>query len=150
MNFPSRECNFAFAQVINFFSELQEDHSMEMMMRSKDMSVYDRITSFYSAPFTKFMGTVVSRNLDILHSTPLKFILDFVLIYLMLQLQVSYIAFILLYGYVITMYFPRFDSSQTLGGLSVVELILYFWILTIILEEIRQVRDLMTSQNDVI
>ena len=53
--------------------------------------------------------------------------------------QVSYLMFILLYGYVITMFFPRFDSSQTLGGLSVVEVILYFWIFSIIAEEIRQV-----------
>lgn len=53
--------------------------------------------------------------------------------------QVSYIAFIVLYAYVITMYFPKFDSNATLGGLSVVEIILYFWIFTIILEEIRQV-----------
>ena len=68
---------------------------------------------------------------------------------LMIQLQVSYIAFILLYGYVITMFFPRFDSSKTLGGLSAVELILYFWILTISVEEIRQVSDMNTSQNDV-
>ncbi|RMX42269.1 hypothetical protein pdam_00009856 [Pocillopora damicornis] len=89
--------------------KLQEDHSMEHMMRSTDMTFYDRITSFYSAPFTKFMGNLV-----------------------------SYIAFILLYGYVITMYFPKFDSSKTLGGLSVVEFVLYFWILTIIMEEIRQ------------
>ena len=51
----------------------------------------------------------------------------------------SYIAFIVLYAYVITMYFPKFDSNATLGGLSVVEIILYFWIFTIILEEIRQV-----------
>ena len=57
----------------------------------------------------------------------------------MIHLQVSYIAFILLYAYIITMYFPRFDSAQTIGGLSEVELILYFWILTIIMEEIRQV-----------
>lgn len=57
----------------------------------------------------------------------------------MLLLQVSYIAFIVLYAYVITMYFPKFDSNATLGGLSVVEIILYFWIFTIILEEIRQV-----------
>lgn len=78
-------------------------------MRSKDMTVYDRITSFYSAPFTKFMGNLV-----------------------------SYVAFIFLYGYVITMYFPPFDSSKTFGGLSVVEFILYFWIFTIIMEEIRQ------------
>ena len=56
-----------------------------------------------------------------------------------MHLQVSYIAFILLYAYIITMYFPPFDSSQTIGGLSVGELILYFWILTIIMEEIRQV-----------
>lgn len=63
----------------------------------------------------------------------------------MSHLQVSYIAFILLYGYVITMYFPKFDSSKTLGGLSVVEFVLYFWILTIIMEEIRQVGNTMTS-----
>ena len=68
---------------------------------------------------------------------------------LMILLQVSYIAFILLYGYVITMFFPRFDSSQTLGGLSAVELILYFWIFTISVEEIRQVSDITTSQNGV-
>ena len=43
-----------------FFAELQEDHSMEHMMRSTDMTFYDRITSFYSAPFTKFMGNLVS------------------------------------------------------------------------------------------
>ena len=43
-----------------FFTELQEDHSMEHMMRSTDMTFYDRITSFYSAPFTKFMGNLVS------------------------------------------------------------------------------------------
>ena len=42
-------------------SELQEDHSMEVMMRTKEMTVYDRITSFYSAPFTKFMGNLVTR-----------------------------------------------------------------------------------------
>ena len=47
--------------------------------------------------------------------------------------------FILLYAYVITIFFPRFDSSQTLGGLSKVEVILYFWIFTIIVEEMRQV-----------
>lgn len=47
--------------------------------------------------------------------------------------------FILLYAYVITMHFPRFDSSRTLGGLSKVEVILYFWIFTIIVEEMRQV-----------
>ncbi len=62
---------------------------------------------------------------------------------LLIRLQVSYIAFILLYAYVITMYFPRYDSSQPLGGLSVVELILYFWIFTIIMEEIRQVSDII-------
>lgn len=62
-----------------------------------------------------------------------------VLFLFVIHLQVSYIAFILLYAYVITMFFPRFDSSQTLGGLSVVEVILYFWIATIIMEEIRQV-----------
>ena len=61
------------------------------------------------------------------------------LLYFTIHLQVSYVAFILLYAYVITMYFPRFDSSQTFGGLSAVELILYFWIFTIIVEEIRQV-----------
>lgn len=61
------------------------------------------------------------------------------LFYFTIHLQVSYIAFILLYAYVITMFFPRFDSSQTFGGLSAVELILYFWIFTIIVEEIRQV-----------
>ncbi|KAJ7389833.1 Transient receptor putative cation channel sub M member 2 [Desmophyllum pertusum] len=94
---------------VDFIPELQEDHSMEVMMRSKEMTIYERISSFYSAPFTKFMGNLV-----------------------------SYLAFILLYAYVITMYFPRFDSSQSLGGLSVVEFILYFWILTIIMEEIRQ------------
>lgn len=96
-------------EIVEHIPELQEDHSMEHMMRSTDMTFYDRITSFYSAPFTKFMGNLV-----------------------------SYIAFILLYGYVITMYFPKFDSSKTLGGLSVVEFVLYFWILTIIMEEIRQ------------
>ena len=41
-------------------SELQEDHSMEVMMRTKEMTVYERITSFYSAPFTKFMGNLVN------------------------------------------------------------------------------------------
>ena len=61
----------------------------------------------------------------------------------------SYIAFILLYAYVITMYFPRFDSSQTFGGLSAVELILYFWIFTIIVEEIRQVGEMNASLYDV-
>jgi len=43
-----------------FLSELQEDHSMEVMMRTKEMTVYERITSFYSAPFTKFMGNLVN------------------------------------------------------------------------------------------
>ena len=66
-----------------------------------------------------------------------------------IHLQVSYIAFILLYAYVITMYFPRFDSSQTFGGLSAVELILYFWIFTIIVEEIRQVGEMNASLYDV-
>ncbi|KAL9966190.1 hypothetical protein ACROYT_G024228 [Oculina patagonica] len=89
--------------------DVQEDNPMEVMMRTKEMTVYERIASFYSAPFTKFMGNMV-----------------------------SYLWFIFLYAYVITMYFPRFDSSQTIGGLSVVELILYFWIFTISLEEIRQ------------
>ena len=32
---------------------------MEVMMRSKEMSYFHRIASFYSAPFTKFMGNVV-------------------------------------------------------------------------------------------
>lgn len=95
--------------LVDYIPELHDDHSLEVMMRSKDMTVFQRISSFYSAPFTKFMGNLV-----------------------------SYIAFILLYAYVITMFFPRFDSSQTLGGLSVVEVILYFWIATIIMEEIRQ------------
>ena len=66
-----------------------------------------------------------------------------------IHLQVSYIAFIMLYAYVITMYFPRFDSSQTFGGLSAVELILYFWIFTIIVEEIRQVGEMNASLYDV-
>ena len=66
-----------------------------------------------------------------------------------IHLQVSYIAFIMLYAYVITMYFPRFDSSQTFGGLSAVELILYFWIFTIIVEEIRQVSEMNASLYDV-
>lgn len=66
-----------------------------------------------------------------------------------IHLQVSYIAFILLYAYVITMYFPRFDSSQTFGGLSAVEFILYFWIFTIIVEEIRQVGEMNASLYDV-
>ncbi|KAL9974194.1 hypothetical protein ACROYT_G011206 [Oculina patagonica] len=94
---------------VDYIPEFQDDNSMDAMMRKKEMTAYEKITSFYSAPFTKFMGNLV-----------------------------SYITFILLYAYVITMYFPRFDSSQTLGGLSVVELILYFWIFTIIVEEIRQ------------
>ena len=63
----------------------------------------------------------------------------------MLHSQVSYVAFIFLYGYVITMYFPPFDSSKTFGGLSVVEFILYFWIFTIIMEEIRQVGDMISG-----
>lgn len=58
---------------------------------------------------------------------------------LLFDYQVSYVMFILIYAYVITMYFPRFDSSQTLGGLSKVEVTLYFWIFTIIIEEMRQV-----------
>ena len=29
-------------------------------MRTKEMTVYERITSFYSAPFTKFMGNLVN------------------------------------------------------------------------------------------
>ena len=33
---------------------------MEVIMRSKEMTVFDRISSFYSAPFTKFMGNLVS------------------------------------------------------------------------------------------
>lgn len=33
---------------------------MDMMMRTKEMTVYERITSFYSAPFTKFMGNLVN------------------------------------------------------------------------------------------
>ena len=41
-------------------SELHEDHSMEVIMRSIDMTVFERISSFYSAPFTKFMGNLVS------------------------------------------------------------------------------------------
>ena len=41
-------------------SELQEDHSMEVIMRTKEMTVYQRIASFYSAPFTKFMGNLVN------------------------------------------------------------------------------------------
>ena len=40
-------------------SELHDDHSLEVMMRSKDMTVFERISSFYSAPFTKFMGNLV-------------------------------------------------------------------------------------------
>lgn len=98
-----------YEDVLHYLPELHEDQSMEAMMRSKELTVYDRVSSFYSAPFTKFMGNLV-----------------------------SYLMFILLYGYVITMFFPRFDSSQTLGGLSVVEVILYFWIFSIIAEEIRQ------------
>ena len=50
----------SFKHFFFFFTELQEDHSMEHMMRSTDMTFYDRITSFYSAPFTKFMGNLVS------------------------------------------------------------------------------------------
>lgn len=33
---------------------------MEVMMRTKEMTVYERIKSFYSAPFTKFMGNLVN------------------------------------------------------------------------------------------
>ena len=33
---------------------------MEVMMRTRDMTFYGRITSFYSAPFTKFMGNLVN------------------------------------------------------------------------------------------
>ncbi|XP_074622988.1 transient receptor potential cation channel subfamily M member-like 2 isoform X1 [Acropora palmata] len=95
--------------LVHYLPELHDDNSMEVMMRSKDLTVYERVSSFYSAPFTKFMGNLV-----------------------------AYVMFILLYAYVITMYFPRFDSSQTLGGLSKVEVILYFWIFTIIVEEMRQ------------
>lgn len=95
--------------VVDYIPELHDDNAMEVIMRSKDMTIWERIDSFYAAPFTKFMGNLV-----------------------------SYIAFIVLYAYVITMYFPKFDSNATLGGLSVVEIILYFWIFTIILEEIRQ------------
>ena len=39
----------------------------------------------------------------------------------------------------IMMNFPRFDSKKTLGGISPVEILLYFWVFSILIEEIRQV-----------
>lgn len=55
--------------------------------------------------------------------------------------QLSYIVFILLYAYMILMDFQSFDTKAdpTLGRISHVEIVLYFWILTIVIEEIRQV-----------
>ena len=53
--------------------------------------------------------------------------------------QVSYIVFIVLYGYIITKNFPPYDPDKPLGGLSYIEILLYFWILTLFLEEVRQV-----------
>ena len=55
--------------------------------------------------------------------------------------QVSYLAFIVLYAYMILMDFQPFDTKEDpkLGHISHVEIVLYFWILTILMEELRQV-----------
>ena len=39
---------------------------MEVIMRSKDMTIWDRIDSFYAAPFTKFMGNLVTALIIII------------------------------------------------------------------------------------
>ncbi|KXJ08257.1 Transient receptor potential cation channel subfamily M member 7 [Exaiptasia diaphana] len=92
-----------------YIPEIRPDDSMEVMLRSKNLSVCQRIYAFYSAPFTKFAGNVV-----------------------------SYLAFILLYAYVIMMNFPKFDENKTVGGISAVEILLYFWVFSIFIEECRQ------------
>ena len=54
-------CCLVITYVHLFPLEFREDNSMEVMMRSKrNLSVIDRIYSFYSAPFSKFVGNVVS------------------------------------------------------------------------------------------
>ena len=39
---------------------------MEVIMRSKDMTIWERIDSFYAAPFTKFMGNLVTALIIII------------------------------------------------------------------------------------
>ena len=52
--------------VFIFISELHDDNAMEVIMRSKDMTIWERIDSFYAAPFTKFMGNLVTALIIII------------------------------------------------------------------------------------
>nr|6CO7_A Chain A, Predicted protein [Nematostella vectensis]6CO7_B Chain B, Predicted protein [Nematostella vectensis]6CO7_C Chain C, Predicted protein [Nematostella vectensis]6CO7_D Chain D, Predicted protein [Nematostella vectensis] len=96
-------------QLEDYIPEIREDDSMEVIMRNKKLGFCDRIMHFYSAPFSKFVGNVV-----------------------------GYLAFIFLYAYVVLFNFPRFDPAKTLGGIHPTEIVLYFWVFTILIEEIRQ------------